>query len=385
MNGLYVNEGWQPRQIATGWGASLFLHACLVFLAMIMAPRMTVIIEQEPFRWDVALVDAPRETAQEPPPAQPQLVQPTPQAKPQRQPTKTVAPAPPIVTRPIETREAPQPIQRTAEPVQRTVEPVQRIEPEKEVVQAQAKPVEAQEIQKPEPVLQEAPPNPVVPESTPVVEQAFAYQAPAVVEKHETPAPVTEPVIQKREEPSIVATQPVVASRPEPVTSAEPSTPPIERAPIESPPVVADVAPPSEPVAAPPIPAEPAPAVQEATTAPAQQEEHQVVARAVPPRPTPSKADFAWLAESLHRRIIELRHYPKTARLNGWEGKVVLRVTLKKDGHLQDVQVVNSSGYEALDEAAMEAVRRACPLHMKQEVATPTVVVQVPINYSLSR
>jgi hypothetical protein len=33
----------------------------------------------------------------------------------------------------------------------------------------------------------------------------------------------------------------------------------------------------------------------------------------------------------------------------------------------------------------MEAVRRACPLHMKQEVATPTVVVQVPINYSLNR
>ena len=63
----------------------------------------------------------------------------------------------------------------------------------------------------------------------------------------------------------------------------------------------------------------------------------------------------------------------------------MLRVTLKRDGHLEDVQVVKSSGYEALDSAAIEAVRRACPLHMKQEVVTPTIVVQVPINYSLGQ
>ena len=58
----------------------------------------------------------------------------------------------------------------------------------------------------------------------------------------------------------------------------------------------------------------------------------------------------------LHRRIIELRHYPSTARLNGWEGKVVLKVSTVKDGQLKDVEVVKSSGHESLDQAAMEAV-----------------------------
>jgi protein TonB len=386
MNSLHIDEGWRFRQIATGWGASLVLHACLLLVAMIMAPRMTLVIEQKPFQWDVALVDAPREVVQEAAPVQ--EVPAPPQPKASRQPTKVVAPTPQIVTRQVETREVPKLVERNAEPiqhmeepqVQRTVEPVQRIEPVKEVVQAATNQVEPQPIKKPDPVVQEAP---LVTEATPVTEQALAYQAPAAVEKNEVPVPATEPVVQTRELPQVVTNQPVMESRPEPVI-AESSPMPKERVPLESPPAVAKADQPSEPVSAPPAPGVPDEAVQQ-QPAPAQQEEHQVVARAVPPRPTPSKADFAWLAESLHRRIIELRHYPKTARLNGWEGKVVLRVTLKRDGHLEDVQIMKSSGYEALDDAAMEAVRRACPLHMKQEVATPTVVVQVPINYSLNR
>ena len=88
--------------------------------------------------------------------------------------------------------------------------------------------------------------------------------------------------------------------------------------------------------------------------------EHQVVAQAAVSRPA-AKADYGWLADSLHRRIIELRHYPSTARLNGWEGKVVLKVSIRNDGQLKDVEVVKSSGHESLDQAAMEAVRRACP------------------------
>ena len=71
---------------------------------------------------------------------------------------------------------------------------------------------------------------------------------------------------------------------------------------------------------------------------PATLREHQVVAAAVA-RPA-AKADYGWLAESLHRRIIELRHYPSTARLNGWEGKVVLKVSIRHDGQLKDVEVV---------------------------------------------
>ena len=100
-------------------------------------------------------------------------------------------------------------------------------------------------------------------------------------------------------------------------------------------------------------------------------------------RPTPAvKADHGWLAESLRRRLAELKRYPSTARLNGWEGKVVLRAVIRADGHLSEVKVHRSSGYEALDNAAMEAIRLVCPLHMQQPIGT-SEVAYVPIVYSL--
>jgi protein TonB len=113
-------------------------------------------------------------------------------------------------------------------------------------------------------------------------------------------------------------------------------------------------------------------------------EEHQVVASAAIPKKA-AKANNSWVGESLHRRISELRHYPSTARLNGWEGKVVLKVSIRNDGHLNSVEVVKSSGYESLDQAAIEAVRRACPLHMKHELSSEMVVLTLPVSYSLNR
>ncbi len=102
-------------------------------------------------------------------------------------------------------------------------------------------------------------------------------------------------------------------------------------------------------------------------------------------RPTPSvKVDHGWLAESLRRRLAELKRYPSAARLNGWEGKVVLRAVIRADGHLSEVKVHRSSGHEALDNAAMEAIRLACPLHMHQPLGTSEVAVYVPMVYSLA-
>jgi periplasmic protein TonB len=106
---------------------------------------------------------------------------------------------------------------------------------------------------------------------------------------------------------------------------------------------------------------------------------------AVATRPAPSvKVDHGWLADSLRRRLAELKRYPSTARLNGWEGKVVLRAVIRADGHLSEVKVHRSSGYDALDNAAIEAIRLVCPLHMDQPLGTSEVAVYVPIVYSLA-
>ncbi|HQV45221.1 MAG TPA: TonB family protein [Nitrospira sp.] len=377
MENVLVAQSWQPKRSMTGWGASLLLHACLALAAFGLMPKMAMVVEKEPFKWDVALVEAPREVVrQEEPAPVPQVQPPVPTpVKPRPEPVRAVPPPPQPVQRQVETRVVPQAIQREVQPVVETVRPQEQIQPTREVVQVQAKPIEPQEIQKTEPLMQAAVPAEVVRETAPAVEQTVVEAAPATAQTYQAQAVVSEPaVMETRPEPVVTASAPVVHAAP----AAEP-------APASPAPAVEAVASVSEPVPAPPAPVAAVPApVAAAQPDPATLQEHQVVARVATPRPA-TKADYGWLAESLHRRIIELRHYPSTARLNGWEGKVVLKVSIRQDGQLKDVEVVKSSGHESLDQAAMEAVRRACPLHMKHELTAPMVVLHLPVSYSLNR
>ena len=380
MENVLVAQSWQPKRSMTGWGASLLLHACLALAAFGLMPKMAMVVEKEPFKWDVALVEAPREVVrQEEPAPVPQVQPPVPTpVKPRPEPVRAVPPPPQPVQRQVETRVVPQAIQREVQPVVETVRPQEQIQPTREVVQVQAKPIEPQEIQKTEPLMQAAMPAEVVRETAAAVEQTIVEAAPATAQTYQAQAVISEPtVMETRPEPVVTASAPVVHAAP----AAEP-------APASPAPAVEAVASVSEPEPAPPAPTAPVAAVPAPVAAaqpdPATLQEHQVVARVATPRPA-TKADYGWLAESLHRRIIELRHYPSTARLNGWEGKVVLKVSIRQDGQLKDVEVVKSSGHESLDQAAMEAVRRACPLHMKHELTAPMVVLHLPVSYSLNR
>ncbi|MBP2643349.1 MAG: hypothetical protein H6Q67_1236 [Firmicutes bacterium] len=50
--------------------------------------------------------------------------------------------------------------------------------------------------------------------------------------------------------------------------------------------------------------------------------------------------------------------YPYTARKAGWEGVVVLRVLIDSDGAVASVTVRNGSGYDLLDSAAAQVVKK---------------------------
>ncbi len=48
--------------------------------------------------------------------------------------------------------------------------------------------------------------------------------------------------------------------------------------------------------------------------------------------------------------------YPAEARRNGWEGKVVFRALIGVDGRAKSCEIVQSSGYDVLDDATCEKV-----------------------------
>lgn len=108
--------------------------------------------------------------------------------------------------------------------------------------------------------------------------------------------------------------------------------------------------------------------------------------REYPGQPSPAaKPDYGWLAQALWNRIEQLKRYPYFARMNRWEGKVVLRAVIKEDGQLMHLEVAESSGHSVLDLDALEIMRQASPLKLKHALGQPQVVVQVPISYRLER
>lgn len=93
--------------------------------------------------------------------------------------------------------------------------------------------------------------------------------------------------------------------------------------------------------------------------------------------------DFGWLMQMLWSRVTELKHYPPEARMNRLEGRVVVRVVIDEQGRLLDATIATGSGHEVLDHAALDVIRRSCPLSLPQALGRRQIVLRVPIQYRL--
>jgi TonB family protein len=63
----------------------------------------------------------------------------------------------------------------------------------------------------------------------------------------------------------------------------------------------------------------------------------------------------------LKERIELMWKYPSKMARRGVEGDTRVKFTIKKNGRLIDVQVIETSGYEDLDEAVIQALKDAEP------------------------
>lgn len=77
--------------------------------------------------------------------------------------------------------------------------------------------------------------------------------------------------------------------------------------------------------------------------------------------------------------------YPSQARRRHQEGKVVLQVQVAPDGKPQRVTVATSSGYDTLDRAARDAVKRWRFRPARQGDKAVAGTVKVPIHFRLSQ
>jgi TonB family protein len=76
--------------------------------------------------------------------------------------------------------------------------------------------------------------------------------------------------------------------------------------------------------------------------------------------------------------------YPESARREGREGTVVLRVLVDEEGRSKSLEVNRSSGFEALDQAAVETVRRWRFLSARHGDKRVASWVRIPIEFNLA-
>lgn len=189
------------------------------------------------------------------------------------------------------------------------------------------------------------PPLPVVPPQIPPMTIEFAAPAPPVVEP---PPPAPAPPIVEPPPPPVVdelAAKP--APKPVPKPKPKPAPKPVAKPkpkPVETPP---------PPVAAPAPAAPPAPAPV-----------------------TPPSANAAYLKNPAPE-------YPQMAQRRGWEGTVLLRVEVLASGKPGQIQIQKSSGRDALDAAALAAVKRWSFVPAKQGDVAQAGWVSVPIDFKL--
>ncbi len=65
---------------------------------------------------------------------------------------------------------------------------------------------------------------------------------------------------------------------------------------------------------------------------------------------------------AIRARIEQQKTYPSSARREGIEGTTTLAFRIREGGAVEEARVLKSSGSSLLDEASLEAVRRAAPL-----------------------
>jgi protein TonB len=88
------------------------------------------------------------------------------------------------------------------------------------------------------------------------------------------------------------------------------------------------------------------------------------------------KANFAYIKDAVQLKT----RYPGIARRMGWQGKVLLSFIINTNGHIEDIRIVKSCGFKALDKNAVDTVKRCAPFPKPMARAKLTL----PVTYRLN-
>ncbi|MGQ9608327.1 MAG: energy transducer TonB [bacterium] len=91
-------------------------------------------------------------------------------------------------------------------------------------------------------------------------------------------------------------------------------------------------------------------------------------------------------ANYVRNKIESKKRYPIIARNMGIEGRVKVKLVISKDGNLEKIDILESSGYEILDETAIQSIRDAAPFPpIPEEIKKNKLELSIYMTYEISK
>ena len=167
--------------------------------------------------------------------------------------------------------------------------------------------------------------------------------------------------------------KPEVKKEPLPVPEKTPTTVPLSKPPVSVKPKEEQ-----ETEANPKPEANPTRVITKAADAP---QETKTVNAPSPEKVSAATNDYSSL---LAAAIAKYKQYPKIAQMRGWQGLIIIELQLNPQGGVIYSQIKKSSGYDVLDQEALEMIKRASPFPQPPEaLRSKNFTVLVPISFKL--
>lgn len=79
------------------------------------------------------------------------------------------------------------------------------------------------------------------------------------------------------------------------------------------------------------------------------------------------------------------KHYPRMARALHQEGRVLIQVTLDKDGNLLNLEIIEKASFDTLTKAAVETIRNVGKFPpLPSELGKDVLTFKVPVDYKIT-
>ena len=95
------------------------------------------------------------------------------------------------------------------------------------------------------------------------------------------------------------------------------------------------------------------------------------------------RGDLGSYLGHVRMRIEKGKRYPREARRRGWEGKVILSFQINRKGEVAQIGLVQSSGYQELDEEGIATIPRASPFLPLPMTEGGELEVEIPLVFRL--